>query len=192
MQRQVGNISICSSDPIHTSLRKLCMAQTQNQLQSVPQNSYSSEKLLASQIELYKHLLLLFALDPTAGERDKATTPPEKIPQRIQRSFLNSIAYICDYKKGGATTSAAAFQVTQHGLVLRLACNDSLPKEKFESLQKIIYSIKTCKSTDALLDEIALFSNLRLETYSKFVIRDCKKCILSLSQVEPCRMHITP
>ena len=169
------------------------MAQTQNLSQGVSGNSYSSEKLLASQIELHKHLLLLFALDPTAGERDKATPPPEKNSQRIRRSFLNSVAYICDYKKGGATTSAAAFQSTQYGLVLRLACNDSLPKEKFEGLQKIISLVKTCKSTNAsriLLDEIAIFSNLRLDTYSKFVIRDCKKCILSLSQVEPCRMHI--
>ena len=172
------------------------MAQVQDQSQGLSGYSGSSQKLLASQIDLHKHLLLLFALDPTAGERDKATPPPEKHSQRIQRSFLNSVAYICDYKKGGSTTSAAAFQNTRYGPVLRLACNDSLPKEKFEDLQRIISLIKTSKSTSSsegsriLLDEITQFSNLRLDTYSKFVVRDCKKCILSLSQVEPCTTHI--
>ncbi|MCJ1240438.1 hypothetical protein MMC14_008441 [Varicellaria rhodocarpa] len=60
--------------------------------------------------------------------------PLEETAQRIRRLFLNSIAYVCDYKKGGTTTTAAALCDAPSGLALKLACNNKYPKKKFEDL----------------------------------------------------------
>ncbi|KAJ5817145.1 hypothetical protein N7447_009378 [Penicillium robsamsonii] len=55
------------------------------------------QKLLA---RLYESLFLLKALGQTRGEHTTQLTSPD-LPMEKRRRFLQNLAYVCDFKKGG-------------------------------------------------------------------------------------------
>ncbi|ETS75099.1 hypothetical protein PFICI_13583 [Pestalotiopsis fici W106-1] len=57
----------------------------------------------------YEPLLLLLALGKTRGEHSPSP-PDESSRQSIRRRFFNNIAYLCDFTKGGDSTSAIGIE----------------------------------------------------------------------------------
>ncbi|OJD14661.1 hypothetical protein AJ78_05014 [Emergomyces pasteurianus Ep9510] len=65
----------------------------------------------------YEPLVLLHTLGPTRG----AHTSP--VPLSPRRSFLNELAYVCDYDKGGDTVTAIGLESTPQGCTFWVASN---------------------------------------------------------------------
>src|SRR5277367_545111 len=61
----------------------------------------------------YEPLVLLYVLDRTQGDHI-SRQDPERLPsgdislQELQRRFLDALSYVCDFDKGGDTTTAIA------------------------------------------------------------------------------------
>lgn len=90
----------------------------------------------------YEALVMLSVLDPNRGDHidedsrdmnrgyhiDMDSFEPEPDPAdldsfQLRRSFLRHLAYLCDYEKGGDTTTAIALQNTPQGIIYRMASN---------------------------------------------------------------------
>lgn len=88
-----------------------------NQLSLVP----VSLKLEKS---FYESLVVLAILGKSRGanilshdEYHRDLDSSESNPQRLRRAYVRSLAYLCDYEKGGDSATAIAIQTTPRGLV---------------------------------------------------------------------------
>jgi hypothetical protein len=146
--------------------------------------SNSSPKLLH---RFYEPLGLLFALGTARGEHTHKTLPSfEQVEsfttQQLRRQFLNELAFLCDYKKGGDSCTAIALgQTPQHWVfwVAANKCPERLIIPFLIELLKILEGAHGKKDDQPLIGDIfrisVTFARGRIETYAKYLLSDLEK-----------------
>lgn len=139
----------------------------------------------------YEPLVLLFALDRVQG--DHLYSESDRLPldditdKELRRRFLNSLSYICDYQKGGDTTTAIGAAVSP--LCYHVASNKT-PREKVKTFLEFIFSrLEQIYDMDyegrinvenEILQSCVRFSEQRIRTYWRFVqlaMADCDETL---------------
>jgi len=138
----------------------------------------------------YEPLLLLHALSPIRGERIKSEIipdDPESNHIQLRRSFTNTIAYICAYKKGPDHVTAAALEKTPQGVVVWLCANADVEDGVITFLERILACVHRVVEKDSMEDlhqEASLatqrltsmivdFQAPRLNVYRAEIIESC-------------------
>jgi len=91
----------------------------------------------------YEPLVLQHILDPTRGDHIQCepldTQDESELGDcKLRRSFVDSLAYICDFDKGGATVTAIALEKRPAGVVFWVAANESVNGRVVLSLEEIL------------------------------------------------------
>jgi hypothetical protein len=146
-----------------------------------PAGARLSSKLLH---RFYEPLGLLYALGKTRGEHTPRTSPShEQVDSfsalELKREFLNELAFLCDYKKGGDTVTALALGQTPQGYVFWVAANKCPRTRIVPFLRELLLLLK---ETDGPRDDRLLagqifglsvkFARARIETYARFLSTD--------------------
>ncbi|KAF9761528.1 hypothetical protein IL306_003787 [Fusarium sp. DS 682] len=76
---------------------------------------------------LFEFLALFHILKRANGPHTAISQPPTDL-QGARRRFLTSLCFICDYRKGGETTTSIALEARDNGVVFWIAANMS-PKD---------------------------------------------------------------
>jgi hypothetical protein len=135
------------------------------------------------QHRFYEPLVLLQVLDPFQGDhepRQREGSPPlDHTLPKLRRRFLNELAYVCDYKKGGDTVTAIF--ASSCPLVYHLATNKLLlPENKVVSfLESLLEHLRDGPSISpmcAILEKCVAFSEERITTYLRFLRIALKEC----------------
>ncbi|KFY98090.1 hypothetical protein V500_01800, partial [Pseudogymnoascus sp. VKM F-4518 (FW-2643)] len=95
--------------------------------------------------QFYESQLLLHALEKVRGEHKKRQNYHGELDQdetELRRSFVDKLAYICDFKKGGSTVTALALQKTYQGVTFWIGANETVKPKVIEFLQKILQVLK--------------------------------------------------
>lgn len=150
---------------------------------------------ISSQVErqFYESQLLLFVLEKIRGEHKKRQNYHGELDQdetELRRSFVDKLAYICDFKKGGSTVTALALQKTYQGIVFRIAANETVRPRVIEFLRKVLHLLKKIeaeasrKGTQAqLLALIVPFNQERLDYYWSALSKEIPLCIKRLQDL---------
>ena len=123
----------------------------------------------------YEPLVLLHFLDPNRGNRIPRSINNLDCKAELQRSFIDSVAYICDYEKGGDTFTAAAMQKEPAGVTIWLAANTNISEKTVVFLRDVLDSLAAVSFSNRAETEENLgvriidFNKKRLRTYQKFV-----------------------
>jgi hypothetical protein len=135
----------------------------------------------------FEPLILLETLGKTRGQSSLRSQD-----YRPSRRLLDSLAYICDREKGGATTSAIALEDQEKCYCFKFACNDT---SKADSTVKfLIRTLEEAKSivkgkqdqgsdeVDAFIENCVNFSRKRITKERKLLLRAIKSCEEKLSK----------
>jgi hypothetical protein len=136
----------------------------------------------------YEPLVLLYVLDRTQGDRI-SRQDPERLPsgeislQELQRRLFDSLSYVCDFDKGGDTTTAIA--AAPAPLKYYVASNKN-PAEKvvpfLHSLLQQLRELYDCndqlpsESESNILRYCVDFSKKRVKEYWKLLRDSLTKC----------------
>lgn len=148
----------------------------------------SSSVPISAKIErqFYESHLLLYVLGQVRGEHKKRQSYTGELDRdeiSLRRSFLDKLAYICDYTKNGTTVTALALQKTFDSVVFWLSANETVRPAVIELLTNVLLLLKnnsaaSKKEMEAqLLALIVPFSKVRLDYYWHFLSRDLPLCI---------------
>src|SRR4051812_22766659 len=89
----------------------------------------------------YEPLVLLYVLDPTQGDHI-LRQDPERLPSgeisllELRRRLLDSLSYVCDFDKGGDTTTAIA--ATSTPLTYYVASNKNPAEQVVPFLRSLL------------------------------------------------------
>lgn len=144
-------------------------------------------------MRFYEPLVFQHVLDPTRGTHIQCE--PLNIPddseldnRKIRHSFLNSLAYICDYERGGATVTALALETRSAGVVFWVVANENVKDKVVLFLTEILRVLEggvTEKSTamveDTIFRRAVELGMPRVKAYWRFMQEPLKKCIKALA-----------
>ena len=108
--------------------------------ESPPSPCQTTGKLMR---RFYEPLILQHVLGPTRGDRIQCE-PLDTLDEseldnwNLRRSFLDRLAYICDFKKGGATVTAIALEQRPAGVVFWVVANENVKGNVVKALEKIL------------------------------------------------------
>lgn len=148
------------------------------------------------EVQLSQYLLLLSALNKPQAEKTNTAPRSKQLPRNVRRSFLDAIAYICDYKKGGKTCTAAALTGTPMNPILWLTVNwqpQTYRKTKPEHhVARVLSGIRENTHdpdhvSDDLLHGVIQPSRTSIELYRKMALRACEECIKNVVDLEECK-----
>ena len=142
----------------------------------------------------YEPLVLLHVLDRN-GQQRISRCPSEDLlaPQlqlrELRRTFLDQLAYVCDYIKGGDTVTAMALETQPSGVTFWVASNTepsagtiSFVRWILNTLQSLVLSRP--EQRIIIEDDIARrcieFNIKRVKTYQTLMQRPLQNCIASL------------
>lgn len=120
----------------------------------------------------YEPLLLLSALGQIRGEGIKAETDSfSSSPniQKVRRSFVDGIAYICAYQKGSPYVTAAALEKTPEGVTVWLAANEEIGHNVIEYLQGILSDIQNIAAFDRLVSRLREGERIKERLMSRII-----------------------
>lgn len=135
----------------------------------------------------YEPLGLLFALGKARGERTHKTLPSFEqadslTAQQLRRQFLDELAFLCDYKKGGDSCTAIALGQTPQGYVFWVAankCPERLIVPFLANLLKILKRGHGKRDSQLLIRDIfrisVTFARGRIKTYAKYLLSNLEK-----------------
>lgn len=142
----------------------------------------------------YESQLLLYVLENVRGDHSKRQNYHGELDQdatELRRSFMDQLAYICDFKRGGSTVTALALQQTPQGVTFWLAANDTVKQRVMYFLQEILTVLKNMKdgvtkeSIEAqLLNRIISFNKERLDYYWSALEDQMNLCTERLNVLE--------
>jgi hypothetical protein len=103
----------------------------------------------------YEPLVLQYILDPTRGSHIRleplgSQDESEVDDCKLRRSFVDDLAYICDFEKGGGTVTAIALETRPEGVVFWVAANEDVKTKVVQSLEGILKNL-ACR--DGLVGE---------------------------------------
>jgi len=123
----------------------------------------------------YEPLVLLHVLDPSRGSRiPRYSSDVECQEEELRRSFVDSVAYICDYEKGGDTVTAAAIQKEPAGATIWLAANTNVQAKTISYLRNVLDTLvavdlsNRADTEELLARKIIGFNHKRLQAYRTF------------------------
>ena len=146
----------------------------------------------------YEPLVLLHVLDPT-GEQRISRCPSEDLdaPQlelrELRRNFLEQLAYICDYEKGGDTVTAMALEARPSGVTYWVSSNTMPSPKAISFLRRILGILKSLAFShaehrnieeDRIIQRCISFNRQRLKAYRKFLQKFLPRCLESLKSSE--------
>jgi hypothetical protein len=144
--------------------------------------------------QFYESQLLLYVLGQARGGHKKRQNYHGGIDQdetELRRSFIDKLAYICDFKKRGSTVTALALQKTYQGVIFWLAANETVQPSVVDFLRQVLRLLKKVefeasrKSTETqLLALIVLFNKERLDYYWSTLLKYLPLCIERLEELE--------
>lgn len=133
----------------------------------------------------YEPMLLLSLLDPVRGEHVDRLTDPEHGALsliELRRAFVDKLAYLCDFKKGGNTITAVALQSCPEGVVVHLATNNHMKRRVQYFVRETLNLLvavngENHQKIEAIIFKKALaLSKERLRTYWRQADRMITKC----------------
>ena len=95
--------------------------------------------------QFYESQLLLYVLEKVRGEHKKRQNYHGELDQdetELRRSFVDKLAYICDFKKGGSTVAALALRKTYQGVIFWLAANETIKPKVIDFLRRVLQLLK--------------------------------------------------
>ena len=156
-----------------------------------PSPRKAADKLM---MRFYEPLVLQHVLGPTRGDRIQCE-PLDSLDEsdlgnwNLRRSFLNHLAYICDFKKGGATVTAIALEQRPAGVVFWVVANENVKDKVVKALKKILKGLAGLAVDDTTGDEQAAaveertfrcaaeLGMPRVKTYWQFMQDSLRKCL---------------
>jgi hypothetical protein len=145
-----------------------------------------SNKLLH---RFYEPLGLVSALGKTRGEHTHKILPShEQVDSfsalELKRQFLDELAFLCDYKKGGETVTAVALGQTPQGYIFWVAANKCPERRIVPFLTELLLLLKESgdQRDDQLLAgqifELSVrFARARIATYARFLSSDLVRLV---------------
>jgi hypothetical protein len=106
-----------------------------------------------------------------------------------RRDFLDSFAYLCDIKKGGATVTATALQKLPNGNILWLAMNEDIGVDLKKYADDILRRLSTAKPENKSDIQEQIFRvavetcRPRIEFYKAEIRNLATKCRMELGKV---------
>jgi len=94
-------------------------------------------------MRFYEPLVLQHVLGPTRGDRIQCE-PLDSLDEseldncNLRRLFLNNLAYICDFKRGGATVTAIALEQRPVGVVFWVVANGNVDDNVVKALEEVL------------------------------------------------------
>jgi hypothetical protein len=144
--------------------------------------------------QFYESQLLLYMLGKVRGEHQKRQNYHGELDQdetELRRSFVDKLAYICDFKKGGSTVTALALQKTYQVVIFWLAANETVKPKVIEFLRRVLQILKKVeaeasrKATETrLLALMVPFNKDRLDYYWSALLKDRPLCVEHLEVLE--------
>ncbi|OCT52304.1 hypothetical protein CLCR_08353 [Cladophialophora carrionii] len=149
----------------------------------------ANEKLLR---RFYEPLVLLGALDPTRGAHRPDLTSDLGLDKQSKwwRNFLDQLAFLCDFEKGGDTVTAIAVQKRVDHPVFWLASNSKSRDKARDHVCWILGRLNDMHSVDIWDDEREReilfgcidFSRARVKTYIVWLMRALKQAKESMQE----------
>jgi hypothetical protein len=147
------------------------------------------------QSRFYEPLVLLHILDRN-GERRISRCPSEDlvIPQlqlrELRRTFLDQLAYVCDYAKGGDTVTAIALERQPSSVTFWVASNTEPSAKTILFLRDILNTLQTLGSSrtenarttiEHEITRVCIDFNLRrIKGYFACLQRPLQQCVATL------------
>ncbi|OAX85471.1 hypothetical protein ACJ72_00150 [Emergomyces africanus] len=124
----------------------------------------------------YEPLVLLHTLGPTRGSH---TSP---VPLSPRRSFLNELAYVCDYEKGGDTVTAIGLESTPQSSTFWVASNTPPAAKIVPFLNTLLQTLKLIanspseRDSGGVVELCVAFGARRIKKYRSLFTRDLEGC----------------
>ncbi|RFU32400.1 hypothetical protein B7463_g3900, partial [Scytalidium lignicola] len=136
------------------------------------------------QKRFYEALTMLAILDKNQGERQDEDEPADLDDNfldletaKLRRSFLKSLAYLCDYDKGGDTVTAIALEQLHDKVIYRFASNINRKQKNgdksLEFLKEVLGTLRVVdrrncdNSVSEIFTKAVNFSSERIKFYAK-------------------------
>ena len=148
-----------------------------------PSHRKATDKLM---MRFYEPLVLQHVLGPTRGDRIQCEPLDSPDESNLRRSFLNHLAYICDFRKGGATVTAIALEQRPAGVVFWVVANENVKDKVVKALKKILNGLaglddttdeQTATVEESIFRCAAELGMPRVKTYWQFMQDSLKKCL---------------
>lgn len=135
----------------------------------------------------YEPLVLLHTLGSTRGghtNRLPVSPSDSSLVQDCRRSFLNELAYVCDYEKGGDTVTAIGLESTPQGCTFWVASNTSPTAKIIPFLKLLLQTLERIANSKAPeqgdKEDIAKlcisFGSRRIKKYRSLFSRELAGC----------------
>jgi hypothetical protein len=144
--------------------------------------------------QFYESQLLLYVLERVRGDHSKRQNYHGELDQdstELRRSFVDKLAYICDFKKGGSTVTALALQKTYQGVTFWLAANETVKPKVIDFLRQIFKILKQAEDgvtkedlERQLIARIVPFNEERLDYYWSALDKDLDLCVERLKLLQ--------
>ncbi|KAF2118104.1 hypothetical protein BDV96DRAFT_620140, partial [Lophiotrema nucula] len=146
----------------------------------------------------YEPLVLLYTLGRTRGEHTHSVPFDEADTARLshkdlRRKFLNDLAYMCDYDKGGDTVTAIGLESTPQGHIFWVASN-KCPKTKIVPfLESLLIRMRQVSAAadisvpdqvEGLAAKCINFATPRIKKYKSHLSPLLRRCVSHLAKPE--------
>lgn len=146
----------------------------------------------------YEPLVLLHVLDPNGEQRISPCPSEDLVAPRLElrelrRNFLEQLAYICDYVKGGDTVTAMALEAQPSGVTYWVSSNTQPSQKTISFLQGILDTLKSLAFShaenrnieeDRIIQRCISFNRKRLKKYRNFLQKFLQRCLENLKSSE--------
>lgn len=146
----------------------------------------------------YEPLVLLHILDRSGQRISRCPSEDPVVPQlnlrEFRRTFLDQLAYICDFVKGGDTVTAMALEAQPSGVTFWVASNTEPSTGTLYFLQGILNTLQSLASSGsehsrAIIEyEIGQkcieFNLKRVKAYQTLARKPLQQCLVSLKSSE--------
>lgn len=144
------------------------------------------ERTGAASKDLY-HRLALFAVLENRRRGHERRTPSGNEITEARRNFMDSLAYLCDVRKGGGTVTAIGLQRLDLGNMLWMAANEGITKEIKDYTQKILdiarnKNLSPQHAENVILELAVQASSHRISTYRGELQKHTRRCIKLLRE----------
>ncbi|KAI1134739.1 hypothetical protein F5Y05DRAFT_421917 [Hypoxylon sp. FL0543] len=151
------------------------------------------DKYLKLLCRFYEPLILLAALGKTRGTH---TSSPQdtSTTQSKRRRLLRNLAYLCDYEKGGETTSAIGLEENDERFVFWVASNATRPRTRQNIVEFLQRALKQVRAIIASQDGARSKEELKEQFITKCIEfaepRVKKEAKLLSNAIGKCEKHL--
>ncbi|KAK2005680.1 hypothetical protein LZ32DRAFT_671651 [Colletotrichum eremochloae] len=145
---------------------------------------------------LYEALVLLSILRPVNGSH-LVTQLSNYTIQDARRRFLRNLCFLCDYRKGGCSTTAIAVEERQDRYVFWVSSNEGPSHRVTRHLGDVLAHVQRftshiedrATSEEALMAMCTAFASLRIKHLNRILRNAATKCRVSLEGAQEGHYH---